>query len=116
MICTKCGCRIDEGSLFCPVCGTKLTQPAEPPAADEVEPTAAEVIPSVAETVSAPVTVQPEAPRVQSSERKEKAVKPEQDKDFFGRGAFIFCLLLIMLLAASTGMFAYLYFSAIGAV
>lgn len=42
------------------------------------------------------------------------SLKPE--KEFFGRGAFILCLVVIALLAGSTGAFAYLYFALLGAV
>lgn len=50
-----------------------------------------------------------------------KAAPAEQkpavkEKEFFGKGAFILCLIVIAILAATAGMFAYMYFSLIGMI
>lgn len=46
-------------------------------------------------------------------QKPEKAPK-KKEKEFFGVGAFIFCLIVIALLAGAAGMFAYLYFALLG--
>lgn len=42
--------------------------------------------------------------------------KPEKEKEFFGRGAFIFCVIMIFLLSASTTFFACGYFRLLGMI
>ena len=53
----------------------------------------------------------PEAP----IEQPVTAPEPKE-RGFFGVGAFVLCLVVIGLLAGTAGTFAFLYFSAIGAV
>ena len=46
----------------------------------------------------------------------ERPVPAPKQKEFFGVGAFVACLAVIAVLAISTGVFAYLYFSQIGII
>lgn len=45
-----------------------------------------------------------------------KAPKKKKEKEFFGVGAFVFCLIVIALLAGAAGMFAYKYFALLGVI
>lgn len=105
MICNNCGKIVEDNAAFCTNCGTKL----EAPAAAEPENN----------TFSAPE--QPaSAPEFQNTfdnnggiYEKPFNAAPEQEKTYFGKGALVFCLVVIGLLAISTGVFAGLYFSAV---
>ena len=57
---------------------------------------------------TASTTAQYKAPAVNS--------EPPKDKEYFGKGALALCLVVIGLLAASTGVFAGLYFSLVGMI
>lgn len=46
--------------------------------------------------------------------QKPKKAPKKKEKEFFGVGALIFCLIVIALLAGAAGMFAYLYFAQLG--
>ena len=46
----------------------------------------------------------------------ERPIPAPKPKEFFGVGAFVFCVAMIGVLAISTGVFAYLYFSQIGLI
>ncbi len=46
----------------------------------------------------------------------ERPVPAPKEKEFFGVGAFVACIAVIAVLAISTGVFAYLYFSQIGII
>lgn len=49
-------------------------------------------------------------------QKQTEGTAPKKEKEFFGVGAFVLCLVVIGILAASTGVFASLYFSLLGAV
>ena len=53
---------------------------------------------------------------VQRRQQRSAAPKRAKEKEFFGKGAFIFCLIIIALLAGTAGAFGYLYFSLLGAI
>ena len=73
----------------------------------------AAAIPGAASMQSAP-PLKPAAP-VQPLPPQAKPARGKK-KEFFGAGAFALCLVIIGLLSASTGVFAYLYFSLLGAI
>ena len=57
-----------------------------------------------------------QATGIQSEPHIPVPVTAQPGKEFFGKGAFILCLIVIALLAGSTGAFAYLYFALLGAI
>lgn len=126
MYCRKCGARIADGVSFCTSCGERVAPLAvtieeqkiqtEQPTATAPEVTEAPVLnenqiqnePPKNPTYTAPIGQQAQStilPPVVSVE------KPEKVKTDFGKGALAFCLVIIGLLAISTGVFAGLYFS-----
>ena len=139
MICSKCGSMIEDDAIFCPACGSRLRS-AETAAVQSVT----DIQPY--ETFSSGMTGAAEpspihgvyddgfgdrvvtgSPSFSVCGSKGDAAgaavlsaapktKKRRSKEFFGRGAFILCLVLIALLAGSTGAFAYLYFHVIGAI
>ncbi len=114
MICNKCGCRIDEGSVFCPVCGSRQGEVPEQVSAAPKAPTP--IIIPVSEPAQEQVSVSEPVYTETSAHKTERPAPRKRKKEFFGAGAFALCLILILLLSASTGAFAYLYFAAIGAI
>ena len=130
MICKKCMFNMTDNALFCPSCGSKVsdmqemekktaavndvfdmnTPPYSEPVNEAVQP---------AQTQSSPVQT-PVQPFPRPDDRppfpQPAPVKEKKPKEFFGKGAFVLCLVVIALLAASTGIFAGLYFSLIGAI
>lgn len=120
MYCINCGATVEETSIFCTNCGKRLKEepvvtieeqevqaaaeiPAEEPASEPVQPVSS-YVPPVAEPVPAwnEAVIQPVIPE-----------KEQPEKLYFGKGALAFCLVVIGLLAISTGVFAGLYFSVI---
>ncbi len=119
MYCINCGATVDEDSVFCTNCGKRIKadpvvvttdgEEAQAPETPSTEPSAPVSKP---ETTPAPAystsyaagwdgqQIQPFVPE-----------KEEPEKVFFGKGALAFCLVIIGLLAISTGVFAGLYFS-----
>ena len=129
MTCVRCGKILEPDEKFCPACGKAVELPQEQPA-EPVAPAAEEVTPPTpmygmnctqndrpsasveavykAPAQQAPTTAQYKAPAAERPAAKEK--------EFFGKGAFILCLVVIAILAAAAGMFAYMYFSLIGMI
>ena len=131
MYCINCGATVDEDSVFCTNCGKRIkadpvvtveeqetAQTAEAVTAAEapVEATQAEPVQPVnsyAPPVSEPV-VPPMAPPVYGAPMMPAVPEKQQpEKVYFGKGALAFCLVVIALLAISTGVFAGLYFAAV---
>ena len=127
MICRKCFNEIEAGALFCPFCGTRIqdmidsdrksaavedvfgSQITDDPAG---APQPAQYrVPAADTHTASPAYTAAEMPAVPA-----KPDKPAKEKEFFGAGAFALCLVVIALLAGSTGVFAGLYFSLIGAI
>ncbi len=115
MICLKCGHTLEEDdAVFCPLCGTKVQAASAPEEAMYgMECTQNDRAGAV--QYKAPV-------QTGSTEAEYKAApaadiaKPAKEKEYFGGGALALCLVVIGILAVSTGIFACLYFSAIGAL
>lgn len=120
MYCRKCGARIADGVSFCTSCGERVAPLAvtieEQPTVTAPEVTEAPVSnesqnqnePPKTPVYTAPTGQQAQStilPPVVSVEKHEKV------KTDFGKGALAFCLVIIGLLAISTGVFAGLYFS-----
>ena len=124
MYCINCGATVEENSIFCTNCGRRIksdpvvtvaeqeSQIAETsaPVSDEpvtavpaFETSASETVPPVSSTYSASWSAPVIQPVIPEKEAPEKV--------FFGKGALTFCLVIIGLLAISTGVFAGLYFS-----
>lgn len=100
MNCKNCGREIEEGAVFCTNCGTKVEYTA--PAAEERTAVPEEAQPSISGIYEKTEPVQPVVPPV---------VNETAGKVDFGKGALAFCLVVIGILAISTGVFAGLYFS-----
>lgn len=142
MYCSNCNKTFNDGSRFCTSCGKLLenepevkeasvqpeaviSEQADIPAAEatgavtepaaEAENTAAESF--EAEKTIVPITEQPRqetaAQFIQPQPPVTAYVPPVPEKTDFGKGALAFCLVVIGLLAISTGVFASLYFSVI---
>lgn len=94
MFCNNCGRELEENAVFCTNCGLRVEKTETAPT---VQP---------AETAEQPIYEQA-APAVNY------ALPSEKEKKYLGKGAFAFCLVVIGLLAVSTGIFAGLYFSVI---
>lgn len=127
MFCINCGATVDDESIFCTNCGKRIKADpvvtvAEQEAQAAVQPAAPETEPVVPQNTP----VQPEQPAAeipapsctsytpvynQPSVTPYVPEKPQAEKVFFGKGALAFCLVIIGLLAISTGVFAGLYFS-----
>ena len=56
MFCEKCGTKIDDGQLFCPNCGNRLSDPAAPEAPAEPVPPVAPAAPVATPETAAPNT------------------------------------------------------------
>lgn len=82
-----------------PVEQAPAEQPAEEASAEQ--PTPAE---------QAAPTSSPEQPAEIAPEQPAVPEKKPAEKEFFGKGAFIFCLVIIALLSIACGIFAGLYF------
>ena len=133
MYCINCGATVDDESIFCTNCGKRIKADPVVTVAEQEAQTAAEapVQPAMPENdsaVSQNVPVQPEQPAAeipapactsytpvhsQPSVMPYVPEKPQTEKVYFGKGALAFCLVIIGLLAISTGVFAGLYFSLI---
>ena len=116
MICVNCGKYVEDGAVFCTNCGTRVSAPvitvSEQETANAVSEPAAEAKPAQPYTA-------PYAEPVASSWSNQPQIQPvvpdapQKEKVYFGKGALAFCLVVIGLLAISTGVFAGLYFSVI---
>lgn len=118
MYCRKCGTQITEGMSFCTNCGERVAAPAVTIEEQTAQTTAQEMPQEQPEPQ--PTVQEIPAPPVQPLETGNtilppiiSAAKPEKIKTDFGKGALAFCLVIIGLLAISTGVFAGLYFSLI---
>lgn len=133
MICERCGNEITSGQRYCAVCGRPVTvsaaadsntqyTPAESPAPAQEKP-----IDNGYRHIGEPEP-QKEAPRVYKLTAEQiDAIRIEEQrralniyeaeargqKQFFGAGALIACLVAIGLLSVACGVFAGLYFSVI---
>ncbi len=131
MFCINCGATVDDESIFCTNCGKRIKADPVVTVAEQEAQTAMEtpVQPAVPENEP----VQPEAPAFTPEQPAAEIPtpscasytpvynqppvmpyvpeKPQAEKVFFGKGALAFCLVIIGLLAISTGVFAGLYFS-----
>lgn len=119
MICTNCGKPLEEGEIFCPSCGTKATvniaaeQPMYGMECTQNDRTGAVQYKAPVQTGSTEAEYRAPSPTEQAPQ---PAAAPAKEKEYFGRGALVLCLVVIGILAASTGTFACLYLSAIGAI
>jgi len=133
MICMNCGKELAVSTVtFCPYCGARVARPdAAPvmPVPVQEDPVPA-AVPEPSDNAYAPVGAAP-APyaanpaqimqteavyKVPPTVKKPDKAKKKNEKEFFGIGALIFCLIVIALLAGAAGMFAYLYFALLGAI
>jgi len=137
MFCSKCGVSVGGESIFCHSCGFRIPAETPLPAVPDVSLPAAPEIPTLAYPVTpetgiapeqaslfpenTPVTEPtsvlppeliktPEPEPLPAAEAKEKREKSKSEKEYFGKPALIFCLVIIALLSISTGVFAMLYF------
>lgn len=133
MICNKCFNVLEEGVKFCPLCGTRVADIIEsekkssavndvfggndaiPTDNIESDYTHGQQIP-VEDTVRQEPRQTTSYTYTPTYTQEAKPLPEPKEKEFFGKGAFILCLIIIALLSASTGMFAYMYFSLIGAI
>lgn len=131
MYCINCGATVEETSIFCTNCGKRIKADPVVTIADEeaqntVSAETAEPVITAEEPPVQPVNsytppvaepvVPPAAPPPMYNEQPVMPVIPEKqqpEKVYFGKGALAFCLVVIALLAISTGVFAGLYFAAI---
>lgn len=102
MICNNCGKIVEDNAVFCTNCGRKLAAPITP----------TEEINTADNSYTAP-TFQNTSDNNGGIYEKQSVAAPEQEKTYFGKGALVFCLVVIGLLAISTGVFAGLYFSVV---
>ena len=109
MICRNCGRVLEEGELFWPDWGTKAEAVTEPLVQDN---TAASPYSSASYTAEPQVNQY--AQETYNAQPAPAAEAPVKQKEFFGRGAFILCLIVIAILSGTAGAFAYLYFSLLG--
>ena len=136
MFCGNCGFPLADDAIFCTRCGTRLRAAAPAQPFNEVKVPVGEAKPTEQETPvvqetpfeqSAPVEQAPaeqpaeevsaeqptpaeQAAPTSSSEQPAVPEKKPAEKEFFGKGAFIFCLVIIALLSIACGIFAGLYF------
>ena len=118
MICKNCGKTMEPDSLFCPMCGAR-TEPILPPEAAAASVRETEVPASYTEDIPKPIIPDvhiteekcytDSSPAVRVAEAAEK-----EETGFFGVGAFVLCVIVIALLSVTSGVFAALYFNAIG--
>ncbi len=134
MFCINCGATVDDESIFCTNCGKRIKADPIVTVAEQEAQTAAEAaVPENNPAVPQNVPVQPEAPAITPEQPAAEIPapsctsytpvynqppvmpyvpeKPQAEKVYFGKGALAFCLVIIGLLAISTGVFAGLYFS-----
>ncbi len=104
MNCKNCGNLIETGAAFCTYCGTRVEYPAETPAVVEGRTPEAEEKAEIGSVYEKTAPVPPVVPPVGN---------PHNEKVDFGKGALAFCLVVIGILAITTGIFAGLYFSVI---
>lgn len=102
-----------------PAFGRAPVQNAEPvPPVTPVPAFNSEPVSDLRPTHAAPVPpvqpLKPAAPVPPLSQIQPAKPASGKKKEFFGTGAFVLCLVIIGLLSASTGIFAYLYFSLLG--
>ena len=112
MFCNNCGQTVENGSAFCTNCGVRLEVV---PAAPEVQMAAQPTVPE-APASAMPLPVENSGIyEPQAGIMPPPTVMPDNAnaKVDFGKGALAFCLVIIGLLAISTGVFAGLYFSMI---
>ena len=123
MICKKCGNHIEPDALFCAMCGARadtIIPPGNIPeySSDGEEIPAGYSQPSYNESgYREDVQINEEKRYVDSAEAfrgQDKQGEHQEEKYFFGVGAFVLCAVMIGLLSVSTGVFAALYFNAIG--
>ncbi len=125
MFCINCGSAVEETSVFCTNCGKRIKE--TPPVTVEeqenqnsteqtTEPviTAEEALVQTEESVAVPVAEPVAPPPVYTAPPMPYIPEqPKPEKVYFGKGALAFCLVVIALLAISTGVFAGLYFAAL---
>ena len=114
MICTRCGKVLEEGERFCPACGLDTFGAAAeaPKPLYGMDCTQSDSMGSA--QYSVPYQHEPTAAVYKAPSPYE--AKESGETEFFGKGAFMFCLLIIGLLSVSTGIFAGLYFSLLGSL
>lgn len=109
MYCNNCGKNVENGSVFCTGCGRRLN---EIPAVPQTETNIPTQIPETQAPFTAPVTEPTNSGIYEKTQPlTPEATEPLKEKTYFGKGALAFCLVVIGLLAISTGVFAGLYFS-----
>ena len=127
MVCRNCGKILEDGEIFCPACGTKAepqlvndreTGSVQSPAyssitytPDPVQDSESTVPPSY---TSVTYTPEPQQTAAEAPKYTEPTAELPKEKEFFGKGAFLLCLIIIAMLAGTAGAFAYMYFSVIG--
>jgi len=130
MFCINCGATVDDDSIFCTNCGKRIkADPVVTVAEQEAQAAVQPAVPETEPVVPQNAPVQPEAPEQPAAEIPAPSCtshkplynqppvmpyvpeKPRAEKVYFGKGALAFCLVIIGLLAISTGVFAGLYFS-----
>lgn len=127
IFCTRCGTRLRAAAPAQPF--NEVKAPVEEAKPTEQEAPTEEKIPAEqktpaeqsapveqahaeqpAEEVSAEQPTPAEQAAPTSSEQPAVPEKKPAEKEFFGKGAFIFCLVIIALLSIACGIFAGLYF------
>ena len=140
MYCNSCGKIVENGAVFCTGCGKKLnetvvlgsvkapvpefkppvTEPTAPVSENKEPPSLLDMMGTASNTAAPAAESSAAGPPVSTGiYEKEPPVMPYvpdakvtvPEKTYFGKGALAFCLVIIGLLAISTGVFAGLYFS-----
>lgn len=136
--CPVCGSKVTDmlnsekkSAAVSDVFGSTVTDTAEPVSPVITPAPAAAPTPAAA---PGPTPVQQAAPSAQTVHNSAQMQAPvydgglkmkdvpqpraaaKKEKEFFGKGAFVFCLIVIALLAGTSGAFAYLYFSLLGTI
>ncbi len=119
MICRNCGNPIEPDSLFCTMCGARAETilPPEEAVARENAGVGMADVPGGFTQQSVPDMMsinEEKLPAASAGDRPATGAEEPEHNGFFGVGAFILCAVVIGLLSVSTGVFAALYFNAIG--
>lgn len=121
MICSNCGKFVEDGYFFCTNCGRKMEEKTEAAVHTDIESVHTEQQPVQTEeqtvhTDETPSGIYEKAMQTEGGSDSAPVVpqlRQRGEKLYFGKGALIFCLAAIGMLAVSTGVFAGLYFSVV---
>ncbi len=106
MNCKKCGNLIETGAAFCTYCGTRVEYAADEPVREAETKPVEETAEFKTEPAFGGIYEKPQTPIVPPVPMNDMNQKVD-----FGKGGLAFCLVIIGILAITTGIFAGLYFS-----